>query len=103
MKRDNIITAALLIASIGLFAFNSIDQSTEGTYERKTVVVKGDEVKVGLNLGNKAPELNFADPNGKMIALSDLKGKMVFYRQILLAPNHVLLKNLVKSPYFLKK
>lgn len=36
-----------------------------------------DEIKVGLQIGNKAPELKFQDPNGKAIALSDLKGKMV--------------------------
>ncbi len=36
-----------------------------------------EEPKVGLNIGNKAPELVFNDPNGKAIALSDLKGKMV--------------------------
>ena len=33
--------------------------------------------EVGLEIGNKAPELKFADPNGKEIALSDLKGQMV--------------------------
>lgn len=33
--------------------------------------------EVGLAIGNKAPELKFADPNGKEIALSDLKGKLV--------------------------
>lgn len=33
--------------------------------------------KVGLNIGNLAPELEFNDPNGKPIALSDLRGKMV--------------------------
>lgn len=33
--------------------------------------------KVGLNIGNLAPELEFKDPNGKEIALSDLRGKMV--------------------------
>lgn len=32
---------------------------------------------IGLQIGNKAPELSFPDPNGKIIALSDLKGKMV--------------------------
>ncbi len=38
---------------------------------------KDQDVKVGLQVGNKAPELKFKDPNGKEIALSDLKGKMV--------------------------
>ena len=36
-----------------------------------------DEVVVGLGIGNKAPELNYLDPNGKNIKLSSLKGKVV--------------------------
>ena len=32
---------------------------------------------VGLNIGDKAPELKFQDPEGKMIAISSLKGKIV--------------------------
>lgn len=39
--------------------------------------ISQENVEVGLEIGNKAPELKFADPNGKEIALSDLKGKMV--------------------------
>ncbi|MEX2379156.1 MAG: TlpA disulfide reductase family protein, partial [Vicingaceae bacterium] len=35
------------------------------------------EPEVGLNIGDKAPNLSFEDPNGKTIALSDLKGQMV--------------------------
>src|ERR1039457_5297387 len=36
-----------------------------------------DEPKVGLNIGDKAPELKFPNPDGKFIALSSLKGKIV--------------------------
>lgn len=32
---------------------------------------------VGTEVGNKAPEMNFESPEGKTIALSSLKGKMV--------------------------
>ena len=32
---------------------------------------------VGIEVGNKAPELNFMSPEGKTIPLSSLKGKMV--------------------------
>ncbi|MBN8702321.1 MAG: TlpA family protein disulfide reductase [Bacteroidetes bacterium] len=32
---------------------------------------------VGVNIGNKAPEIKFKSPEGKEIALSDLKGKVV--------------------------
>lgn len=35
------------------------------------------DVKVGLSIGNEAPELAFNDPNGKEIKLSDLRGKIV--------------------------
>jgi len=39
--------------------------------------VEQDDIKVGLNIGNKAPELKYKNPNGEMIALSSLKGQMV--------------------------
>lgn len=32
---------------------------------------------VGLNIGNKAPELSFTNPDGKTMSLSKLKGKYV--------------------------
>ncbi|MEQ8909294.1 MAG: TlpA disulfide reductase family protein [Vicingaceae bacterium] len=35
------------------------------------------EVKEGLGIGDKAPNLAFEDPNGKVIELNELKGKMV--------------------------
>lgn len=35
------------------------------------------DVVEGLNLGNKAPEIEMADPAGKVIKLSSLKGKLV--------------------------
>jgi thiol-disulfide isomerase/thioredoxin len=61
MKR---ITAIIAILFLGFTFSSNISDSN-------------DEVKIGLNIGNKAPELKFADPNGKTISLSDLKGKMV--------------------------
>jgi len=33
--------------------------------------------EVGLNIGDIAPELEFSSPDGKMLNLSDLKGKVV--------------------------
>jgi len=33
--------------------------------------------KVGINIGDKAPELKFKNPDGKEMKLSDLKGKLV--------------------------
>ena len=42
----------------------------------ETITVKTD-VAVGLNLGNKAPEIVMNSPTGKSIALSSLQGKLV--------------------------
>lgn len=70
MKIKKIITVALLTSSIALVAFSS-----KTTPEK--VIIDGNEVTVGLNIGNKAPAIKLNDPNGKAIALSDLKGKMV--------------------------
>jgi len=36
-----------------------------------------DDVKTGINIGERAPELVFKSPDGEKIALSSLRGKMV--------------------------
>lgn len=41
------------------------------------IKAKEKEAVVGTAVGNKAPELNYKSPDGKEIALSSLKGKMV--------------------------
>lgn len=38
---------------------------------------EGDKVKIGLEIGNQAPELIFMDPDEHPIKLSSLKGKIV--------------------------
>jgi len=38
---------------------------------------KKQEPQIGLNIGNIAPELNFKNPDGKMISLSSLRGNIV--------------------------
>ena len=37
----------------------------------------GRDAVTGLNVGNRAPDLSYPDPQGKKIALSSLRGKMV--------------------------
>jgi thiol-disulfide isomerase/thioredoxin len=59
MKR--IISLSVAIISTGIL-FTSFQQQ---------------EVKVGINIGNKAPEIKLPNPEGKFIALSSLKGKIV--------------------------
>lgn len=58
MKQKILIAVALVVA----FAFQS---------------EAGDNVKIGLNIGNKAPEIAEQSVNGKELKLSDLKGKVV--------------------------
>jgi len=64
-----------LIVSLLASSFAFIAFSTKTTPQKE--VINGNEVTVGINIGNKAPEIKLNDPNGKAIALSDLKGKMV--------------------------
>lgn len=40
-------------------------------------LVASKEVKIGLNIGDKAPEIAEKNPNGKELTLSSLKGKVV--------------------------
>lgn len=60
MKKINILIG-ILAMSILAFGFIS----------------KPKQAKEGLNIGNKAPELAYKNPEGKVIKLSSLKGKIV--------------------------
>lgn len=62
-----------LIAAFGMFLF-SAPVFAGGGEDGKTEV---QDKKVGLNIGNIAPELKFKTPEGKEVALSSLKGKTV--------------------------
>lgn len=59
----------ILLAAIALFSFRYVG----GHGEMKPA---DDQVAV-LNIGDKAPELAFKDPEGKTRKLSDLRGKIV--------------------------
>ena len=61
-----------MLAAVSVLAFGFIkNDPKEPQQAEKSGAV------VGLNIGNKAPELNFTDPQGKQIPLSSLKGKVV--------------------------
>lgn len=64
MKKFQIKTFTIIFFCLMIFYFqqNSFSQETK---------------KVGISVGDIAPELNFADTSGKIIALSALKGKLV--------------------------
>ena len=57
--------AIISLISVLAFGFTTIKKNTQ------------EEVKIGLNIGDKAPELAYESPDGKILKLSDLKGKMV--------------------------
>ena len=70
MKKINIL---LILAAVSVFAFGFIktDSKTNLIQEAASGAV------VGINIGNKAPELKYNNPQGTEIALSSLKGKIV--------------------------
>ncbi|MCF8294528.1 MAG: TlpA family protein disulfide reductase [Bacteroidales bacterium] len=65
------ITAILVITMFIVAGF-----FTKGSTETHEANPYADAV-VGLNIGDKAPELAFPGPDGKIIKLSDLKGQVV--------------------------
>jgi thiol-disulfide isomerase/thioredoxin len=73
----NLKVVALVIVAFGITTgIISTATSFSGDPLHKITSVKGDPV-VGLEVGNKAPELKYNNPDGKVIALSSLKGKIV--------------------------
>ncbi|MGB3947349.1 MAG: TlpA disulfide reductase family protein [Bacteroidia bacterium] len=70
MKKVNVLLVVAAVAVIGL-GFIKPNTSTEIKQEAKSGAV------VGLNVGNKAPDIKLKSPQGQEIALSSLKGKIV--------------------------
>lgn len=70
MKKIN---ALLILAAVSVIGFGFIKTNSDSSTVTKT---KGEAI-TGTNIGNKAPELKFNNPQGKEIALSSLKGKIV--------------------------
>lgn len=64
-----LIVLGISFLPIAFTSFKS-DEITQSGTDKKNV-------KVGLNIGDKAPELKFKNPEGAEIALSSLKGKVV--------------------------
>ena len=58
---------------IGLITFTGNNNTIITNSENETSITQ----KIGLEIGDIAPELNFKDPDGKMMSLSSLRGKVV--------------------------
>ncbi len=68
-----------ILVSIMIIIMTSCTSGT-GEKEKKesdSGVKKTENVAVGLNIGNRAPELEYNSPDGTPIKLSSLKGKIV--------------------------
>lgn len=73
MKLPIILVCFAAISFAGTFYFT---KNTSTSSQKNTDTNQAGPV-IGLNLGNKAPEISLLDPNGKTLALSSIKGKVV--------------------------
>ncbi|MBE9468151.1 MAG: TlpA family protein disulfide reductase [Bacteroidetes bacterium] len=64
-----LITISLVISAFSIINAKNFTKNSVENNKQKPIV--------GLNVGNKAPELKFQSPDGKIIALSSLKGQLV--------------------------
>ncbi len=67
----------LVFASSLIIAACKSDSSGKKSETKTGDVMTSENIPVGLNLGDRAPELEFAAPSGEMIKLSSLRGKIV--------------------------
>lgn len=75
MKKILLISfGTIIIFSIFSFSLHLSDKRL-ATKEETTVIDPG--ITIGLDIGNKAPEIEYTSPDGEMIKLSSLKGKLV--------------------------
>jgi thiol-disulfide isomerase/thioredoxin len=71
------LTAFLIALAIVTFSACSGKRSAEKQRILSAAIEAIDTATIGLELGNRAPELEFLSPQGKIIALSELRGKIV--------------------------
>ena len=76
MKVTKYIIGILILCACTLF-FSAQEKKSKKNKKEKVVVAPVVDVAEGLNLGNKAPEIEMTDPVGQVIKLSSLKGKIV--------------------------
>jgi thiol-disulfide isomerase/thioredoxin len=68
------------VCFIGFLTLSACSGNKSGKFETTGKIGENnfaDTAKVGLEIGNRAPELAYSSPDGKVIALSEYRGKMV--------------------------
>lgn len=73
MKLKSYIALIVLCCCVGTLSSQGLFKKKKKVKEEAASVVAAE----GLNLGNKAPEIEMMDPAGQIIKLSSLKGKVV--------------------------
>ena len=76
MKKTVFIVLMAGMFGISACSGNKNGDSSKSSSSPKTKTEKP-EAMVGLNIGNRAPELEYPSPNGEILKLSSLRGKMV--------------------------
>lgn len=71
----------ILVFCLSTISFSAQEKKSKKSKKQKAVEEAGATPAVlvveGLNLGNKAPEIEMMDPAGQIVKLSSLKGKIV--------------------------
>jgi len=76
MKQSIVLILVAGMISFGACSGNNNSDSSAGVKDEK-VKTETPQAKVGLNVGNRAPELEYPSPNGELLKLSSLRGKVV--------------------------
>ncbi len=73
-----LILSVMMTSLIGITACSgNKGNDSAGTTSSQAVKKETPAAKVGLNIGNRAPELEYPSPDGELIKLSSLRGKVV--------------------------
>lgn len=69
-------TALILLTAAAAFCFSFVNFNNTPQWLDESPEISTQQV-IGTNIGDRAPDLKFNDPEGKEIALSSLKGHLV--------------------------
>lgn len=78
-EMKTIVSSLLLMALISFTSCsgNKSDGKAEAGTTEKAVKSEVKDIKVGLNIGDRAPDLEYPSPDGELLKLSSLRGKVV--------------------------